>query len=85
MIAAMRTVFFRIFVCYVGPAYIACSHFVEAGGVLGADWFDCWHAHPIQRPSAFQVCHLDTQVYIASTDAAQKNRQRGRITFRSCV
>lgn len=23
MIAAMRTVFFRIFVCYVGPAYIA--------------------------------------------------------------
>jgi amino acid transporter len=24
MIAAMRTVFFRIFVCYVGPAYIVC-------------------------------------------------------------
>jgi len=29
MIAAMRTVFFRIFVCYVGPAYYRISHFIE--------------------------------------------------------
>jgi hypothetical protein len=29
---------------------------IEAG--VGAHWFDCWHAHPIQWPSAFHVCHV---------------------------
>jgi hypothetical protein len=45
MVTAMRTVFFHVFLCYVGLIYVHVSS-IEAG--VGAHWFDCWHAHPIQ-------------------------------------
>jgi hypothetical protein len=46
MVTAMRTVFFRIFVCYVNPVKVAL-YLSSINLRAGPYWLDCWDAHPI--------------------------------------
>jgi hypothetical protein len=74
----MRTVFFRIFVCYVCILCVPNVSCIEA--CVGAHQLDRWDAYPIQRPIAFQVRHVMLQSYTILSDspteklATQANR-----------
>jgi hypothetical protein len=49
----MRTVFFRIFICYVSRVSLLRVLYIETGeGPYGPR---CWDAYSVQRPEAFQV------------------------------
>ena len=79
----MRTVFFRIFVCYVCILFVSIVSFIEA--CAGAHRLDSWDAYPIQRPSAFQVRHLMLQSCTTLSEPPQKNWQRRPIALRTCL
>ena len=79
MVTAMRTVFFHVFLCYVGLIYVHISS-IEAR--VGAHRFDCWHAHPVQWPSAFYVCHVGfSRAHYTDTCTGKHATQVNHLSF----
>ena len=81
----MRTVFFRIFVCYVCILCALIVSFIEA--YVDPRRLGRWDAYPIQRPSAFHVRHVVLQDYTALTESpAEKPAMRAnRLSYLSLV
>jgi hypothetical protein len=78
----MRTVFFRIFVCYVCILCAQIVSFIEA--CVDPRRLGRWDAYPIQRPSAFHVRHVVLQAYTALNDfIAEKLETRANLP--SCL
>jgi len=62
-----------------------CVAFIKTD--VGAHGLDCWDAHPIQRPSSFQVRHVVLRGYTALTDVpAEKQVTRAnRLSYLSLI